>query len=81
MTREVSHLSNNLKFNIRSKIVVGYLMILLCLGAFLWIVSDRISSLQQEADFIEKHDIEVHNLTHEIEKNLLEMETGQRGMS
>lgn len=72
-------MSNNLKFNIRSKIVVGYLMILLCLGAFLWIVSDRISSLQQEADFIEKHDIEVHNLTHEIEKNLLEMETGQRG--
>ncbi|GIO96462.1 histidine kinase [Paenibacillus lautus] len=72
-------MSNNLKFNIRSKIVVGYLMILLCLGAFLWIVSDRISSLQEEADFIEKHDIEVHNLTHEIEKNLLEMETGQRG--
>ncbi|ANA83041.1 HAMP domain-containing protein [Paenibacillus glucanolyticus] len=72
-------MSNNLKINIRSKIVIGYLLILLCLGAFLWIVSDRISSLQQEADFIEKHDIEVHNLTHEIEKDLLEMETGQRG--
>ncbi|GAE04923.1 CHASE3 domain-containing protein [Paenibacillus sp. JCM 10914] len=72
-------MSNNLKFNIRSKIVIGYLLILLCLGAFLWIVSERISSLQREADFIEKHDIEVHNLTHEIEKDLLEMETGQRG--
>ncbi|MGE7054517.1 CHASE3 domain-containing protein, partial [Paenibacillus glucanolyticus] len=72
-------MSNNLKINIRSKIVIGYLLILLCLGAFLWIVSDRISSLQQEADFIEEHDIEVHNLTHEIEKDLLEMETGQRG--
>lgn len=76
---EIGCLSNNLKINIRIKIVLGYLLILLCLGAFLWIVSDRISSLQQEADFIEQHDIEVHNLTHEIEKNMLEMETGQRG--
>ena len=37
-------MSNKLKFNIRSKIVIGYLLILMCLGAFLWIVSDRISS-------------------------------------
>jgi len=77
--REVSRLSNNLKFNIRSKIVLGYLLILLCFGVFLWIVSLHISSLQEEADFIEVHDIEVHNLTHEIEKDLLKMETGQRG--
>ena len=79
MTREVSHLSNNLKFNIaedRSRIfndiIMSWSFSLDCIRPHLF---------PEEADFIEKHDIEVHNLTHEIEKNLLEMETGQRGMS
>lgn len=71
--------SSNLKINIRTKIILGYTLVLICLGLFLFVVSGRLSSLQQEADFIEKHDIEVHNLTHEIEKNMLELETGQRG--
>lgn len=70
---------NNLKVKIRTKIILGYLLVLFCLGMFLFVVSGRLSSLQQEADFIEKHDIEVHSLTHEIEKNMLELETGQRG--
>ncbi|WP_235439867.1 CHASE3 domain-containing protein [Paenibacillus sp. DMB20] len=70
---------SNLKLNIRMKIVLGYVLVLLCLGVFLWVVSGRLSSLQQEADFIGQHDVEVHRLTHEIEKNMLELETGQRG--
>lgn len=72
-------MSSNLKINIRAKIILGYLLVLICLGVFLWVVSGRMASLQQEADFIESHDIEVHRLTHEIEKNMLELETGQRG--
>lgn len=70
---------NSLKIKIRTKIIFGYVLVLLCLGVFLWVVSGRIISLQQEADFIKQHDIEVNNLTHEIEKNMLELETGQRG--
>ncbi|UNK16572.1 CHASE3 domain-containing protein [Paenibacillus sp. N3/727] len=70
---------NSLKIKIRTKIIFGYVLVLLCLGVFLWVVSGRLTSLQQEADFIEQHDIEVNSLTHEIEKNMLELETGQRG--
>ncbi|WP_054958284.1 response regulator [Paenibacillus dakarensis] len=72
-------MSNNIRIKIRTKIMLGYVLVLLCLGVFLFVVSGRLSSLQQESDFIEKHDIEVHNLTNEIEKNMLELETGQRG--
>lgn len=72
-------MANSLKIKIRTKIIFGYVLVLVCLGLFLLIVSGRINSLQQEADFIEQRDIEVHNLTHEIEKNMLELETGQRG--
>ncbi|KAA9004161.1 response regulator [Paenibacillus spiritus] len=54
-------------------------MILLLLGLFLLIVSGRISSLEQETVVISDHDIEVHDLTNMIEKNVLDMETGQRG--
>ncbi len=37
------------------------------------------ASLQKETDFLSKHDIEVHDLAHNVEKYLLDMETGQRG--
>lgn len=64
---------------IRSKIALGYMMILLMLGLFLVIVSSRITSLEKETVFLSDHDIEVHELTYRIEKNVLDMETGQRG--
>ncbi|NMO96286.1 response regulator [Paenibacillus lemnae] len=70
---------NRLKINIRTKIIISYLLVLVSLGVFLWIVSGRMTSLQQEADFIGQHDIEVHKLAHEIEKNMLELVNGQRG--
>lgn len=54
-------------------------MILLMLGLFLIIVSGRINSLEKETVFLSDHDIEVHELTYQIEKNVLDMETGQRG--
>lgn len=64
---------------IRGKIALGYVIILLMLGLFLVIVSNRITSLEKETMFLSDHDIEVHELTYKIEKNVLDMETGQRG--
>ncbi len=37
------------------------------------------ADLQKEVDFISGHDIEVHDLTNQIQKNVLDMETGMRG--
>ena len=35
--------------------------------------------LQNEVNFISEHDIEVHDLANQIQKNVLDMETGMRG--
>ena len=68
-----------LNFNIHAKIITGYLSILICLVVSLLIVMNRMSALQEEVDFISQHDIEVHNLANQIQKNVLDMETGMRG--
>lgn len=67
--------------NIRGKIALGYSVILVMLGLFLVIVSSRITDLEQETVYLSDHDIEVHELTYRIEKNVLDMETGQRGFA
>ncbi|WP_150268191.1 CHASE3 domain-containing protein [Paenibacillus tepidiphilus] len=64
---------------IRGKIALGYVMILLMLGLFLIVVSGRITDLEQETKFLSSHDIQVHELSYVLEKNVLDMETGQRG--
>ncbi|OPH00260.1 hypothetical protein B2I21_03940 [Chryseobacterium mucoviscidosis] len=79
MSLEVSALSKKRRFTIRSKIVLGYLVVVLLFGAVLMILSAQINASQKEIDFITHHDLEVHNLTNAIEKNVLNMETGQRG--
>lgn len=66
-------------FNIHAKIITGYLFILVCLVVSLLIVMDRMSALQKEVDFVSQHDIEVHDLANQIQKNVLDMETGMRG--
>ncbi|MFS0774733.1 CHASE3 domain-containing protein [Neobacillus sp. 3P2-tot-E-2] len=68
-----------LHFNIHTKIIAGYLFILVCLVVSLLIVMDRMSALQKEVDFVSQHDIEVHNLANQIQKNVLDIETGMRG--
>ncbi|MFC3746733.1 CHASE3 domain-containing protein [Paenibacillus sp. GCM10012306] len=67
------------KLKIRSKIALGYFMILLMLGLFLLVVSARISKLEAETVYLSEHDMKVHELIYQIEKNVLDMETGQRG--
>ncbi|MCM3782559.1 response regulator [Neobacillus mesonae] len=69
----------NMRLTIRSKLMIGFFIILLCLGTAIFVLGSRISSMEQEIDFIANHDIEVHNLTNQIEKYMLDMETGQRG--
>ncbi|WP_405156923.1 CHASE3 domain-containing protein [Paenibacillus sp. FSL K6-0108] len=72
-------MSKKRRFTIRSKIVLGYLVVVLLFGAVLLVLSAQIDASQKEIDFISHHDLEVHNLTNAIEKNVLNMETGQRG--
>ncbi|QJD82703.1 CHASE3 domain-containing protein [Cohnella herbarum] len=69
----------NTRFSIRSKIVLGYLVIIICLGLSIFILSDRIDSMDKEIKFITNHDIEVHNLSNQIEKQVLDMVSGHRG--
>ncbi|WP_157273205.1 ATP-binding protein [Neobacillus bataviensis] len=66
-------------YNIHAKIITGYLTILVCLVLSLLIVINRMTALQNEVDFVSKHDIEVHDLANQIQKNILQMETGMRG--
>ncbi|MFJ5759351.1 CHASE3 domain-containing protein [Neobacillus sp. NPDC093182] len=66
-------------FNIHTKIITGYLFILVCLVVSLLIVMDRMSAMQKEVDFVTQHDMEVHNLANQIQKNVLDIETGMRG--
>jgi two-component system chemotaxis sensor kinase CheA len=64
---------------IRFKILLGYFIVICCLATSITIVSQRISSLQNEIETIASRDIEIHNLIAMIRHNTINMETGQRG--
>lgn len=68
-----------INFSIHAKIITAYLTILICLVLSLLIVINRMTALQSEVEFISQHDMEVHDLVNQIQKNVLEMETGMRG--
>ncbi|GMK44062.1 histidine kinase [Paenibacillus glycanilyticus] len=67
------------KFNIRTKIAIGYFLILICLGTSIVTVTDRIEALQNEVETITTRDVEVHNLIASIQYDAVSMETAQRG--
>ncbi|MFC5404734.1 response regulator [Cohnella soli] len=69
----------DIRFNIRSKMALGFVLIICCLGAFIFVVHERISSLQEEVRTITSHDLEVFNLITSIRYNAMNMETSQRG--
>ncbi|NOU92069.1 response regulator [Paenibacillus sp. LMG 31456] len=69
----------NRKWNIGSKIGLGYFLVILCMGMSIFFLMDRIYALQKEISFITDHDLAVHTLSNQIEKHILDMETGQRG--
>ncbi|UPK45827.1 methyl-accepting chemotaxis protein [Paenibacillus pabuli] len=66
-------------FKIFYKIGLGYLLVLAVLAGCILLIQNSTSKLQSELDFLVDHDMNVHALTYEIEKNLVDMETGQRG--
>lgn len=68
-----------MRLNIRSKIAIGYFLIICCLGVSIVVVTERIASLQEEINTITSHDIEVHNLINSIRYNAISMESSQRG--
>ncbi|MCP1425794.1 MULTISPECIES: methyl-accepting chemotaxis protein [Paenibacillus] len=66
-------------FKIFYKIGLGYLLVLAVLAGCILLIQNRTSQLQRELDFLVDHDMRVHALTYELERNMVDMETGQRG--
>ncbi|KRF01738.1 histidine kinase [Paenibacillus sp. Soil766] len=64
---------------IKPKIMLGYVLILICLGLALLVVSSRVTDLQKEVSYVSSHDMDVHDQLHSLLKNILDMETGMRG--
>ncbi|OWA34065.1 hypothetical protein B9G55_17180 [Saccharibacillus sp. O16] len=67
------------RFNIGVKIGIGYVIIILALAAAIFVVRGQIDKLEKEMNFVAGHDMEVHDRANQIEKNAVDMETGQRG--
>lgn len=70
---------NNFRFGIRQKIITGYIVIIICLIAAILAVTNQLDKMKSERNFIIQHDIAVRDLTSQIEKDLLTMETNKRG--
>ncbi len=67
------------RFNIGAKIGIGYLIVILALAAAIFVVRAQIDKLETEMNFVAGHDMDVHDRANQIEKNAVDMETGQRG--
>lgn len=70
-----------LQMNIRSKIIAGYMIILLCLLLSISAIISQIGALQEEVEYVATHDLEVHNVINELELNIVDMQAGQRGFA
>jgi two-component system chemotaxis sensor kinase CheA len=68
-----------MKYNIHAKIITGYLSIMICLGLSLLLVNDRMTNLQKGVYNASNQNIEIHDLLNQLQKNILDMETGMRG--
>ncbi|WP_027092218.1 methyl-accepting chemotaxis protein [Cohnella thermotolerans] len=70
----------SIRFNrIQNKIAIGFLVVVICFVFEILSVTKQLSAFQKETEFIINHDMEVHSLAQSIEKDLVDMETGQRG--
>lgn len=72
-------MGDKLKLGLRSKITVGYIIIIVCLFASVIILNSQIRSLQQERNDLIKYNTEVETLTNNVEKFVMDMQAGQRG--
>jgi methyl-accepting chemotaxis protein len=64
---------------IQNKIALGFLIVVICFVIAILGVTNQMAAFQKETEFITNHDMEVHSLAQSIEKDLVDMETGQRG--
>ncbi|WP_419959899.1 response regulator [Psychrobacillus sp. BM2] len=72
-------MENKWKFGIRSKITIGYVIIIICLFASVIILNNQIRSLQQERNYLLQYNNKVETLTNNVEKFVMDMQAGQRG--
>lgn len=72
-------MENKWKFGIRSKITIGYVIIIICLFASVIILNNQIRSLQQERNYLLQYNNKVETLTNNVEKYVMDMQAGQRG--
>lgn len=68
-----------MKFNIRSKITSGYIVLIICLIVAVSIISTQISSLQAERNKLITNNSEVQTLISYLENDTLNMNRSQRG--
>ncbi len=67
------------RFGIRSKIMIGYMFIIVCLTISFVLVNYQVISMQEDRNYIIEHDFAVHIETNRIEKYVMDMGSGQRG--
>ncbi|MEK8128176.1 methyl-accepting chemotaxis protein [Paenibacillus filicis] len=67
------------RITILTKVGSGYLLIALCLAASVLWISGKLDALERETSFIAGHDMDVHDVAGLIEKNIIDLEAGQRG--
>lgn len=67
------------RFGIRSKIMLGYIFIFACISVVFTLVINQVTSMQTDRNYIIDHDFSVHSEINNIEKYVMDMESGQRG--
>lgn len=72
-------MGKKVKIGINSKIMSGYLLIIMLIIIAFFLISKQFASLQADKDYIMGHDFKVNALSHQIENSVLEMVRGERG--
>lgn len=72
-------MKSKLGLGIRSKVTLGYVIIVLALIVSALFLNHQMRSLQEERNQIIKYDSQILKLSNNIEKYLLEMQSGKRG--
>ncbi|NHN31371.1 CHASE3 domain-containing protein [Paenibacillus agricola] len=70
---------SQVRFNLRTKIILGYVIVIIGLSISILLINERVITMKKDREYITNHDLQVHNLSNEIEKNILDMEDGKRG--
>jgi two-component system chemotaxis sensor kinase CheA len=78
LSEEVNIVFASIRFNIRAKILLGYLAVILGFSISILMINSSVTTMKKDREFITGHDFQVHELSNEIEKNIIDMEDGQR---